>query len=332
MCGSDHGFYSGSISTGYYNYIPGHETVGTVERIGPAASKLWGVQEGDLVAVDNHLSCRRCDRCLAGDFYYCQEYNSPPKNYGTIPITQSPGLLGGYASYHYLAPASVLHPVPAGVSALDATLFSPLGAGLAWGVHAPSTRQGEKVAILGPGIRGLAILAAVKDVGAGFTMVTGHGERDQPRLELARQFGADLIVDSRAESPIEAFQEATGGLADVVIEVTHGAPGSAIVDQALGLGGPKARVVLCGSGHRKEASPAGQQLVAERSLQVIHQHGVSTQARVQALSLLESAYFEPSRLPRGTAGFAGMERLLQTMGGFTNDPPPGHAVFVPDEP
>src|SRR2546427_713183 len=82
-------------------------------------------------------------------------------------------------------------PGPAALDPVVATVFNPLGAGVRWGVTLPGTKEGDVVAVLGPGMRGLSVLAAAKEAGAGFVMVTGAGARDAERLALAEEFGAD---------------------------------------------------------------------------------------------------------------------------------------------
>ena len=77
--------------------------------------------------------------------------------YGLVPVDRPPGLWGGYADYQYLAPDSMLLPVPPALDSVTATLFNPLGAGIRWGVTVPETQPGAVVAVLGPGIRGLSV-------------------------------------------------------------------------------------------------------------------------------------------------------------------------------
>ena len=69
--------------------------------------------------------------------------------YGYVAVDHAPGLWGGYAQHQYLAPDSMLCPVPATLDAVTATLFNPLGAGIRWGVTMPGTRAGDVVARLG---------------------------------------------------------------------------------------------------------------------------------------------------------------------------------------
>ena len=100
--------------------------------------------------------------------------------YGFQSTEVAPALWGGYATHQYLGPDSMLLPVPDGLDPVLATVFNPLGAGIRWGVTVPGTKPGDVVAVLGPGIRGLATACAAKEAGAAFVMVTGRGYRDHP--------------------------------------------------------------------------------------------------------------------------------------------------------
>src|SRR5438876_6782689 len=67
LCGTDHEQYTGALPVAA-PFVPGHESVGIVERIGRNAGERWGVREGDRVAVEVFLSCRECGPCLAGNY------------------------------------------------------------------------------------------------------------------------------------------------------------------------------------------------------------------------------------------------------------------------
>lgn len=329
LCGTDHQLFTGEISLGHTDFIPGHETVGRLVAAGPEAERVWGVRVGDRVAVDNRLACRTCDRCAAGAYAACRNFGTPAESYGLTPVSTPPSLLGGYATHHYLRPESVLHKVPETVDPADATLFNPFGAGIDWGVTIPGTRAGETVAVLGPGIRGLAVLAAVKAAGARYVMVTGYGERDRSRLELATKLGADLVVDVSTSDPAAILRATTGRLADVVVEVTAGP--STIYHQAVTLADAGGRVVLAGTGAHGGATDTPDPLVAERSLSVVVANaGVTSAARSRALELLAEGRLPTGDLPRQVAGFDGMADLLYTMAGRGKLAAPVHAVFIPD--
>ncbi|MGH9231709.1 MAG: zinc-dependent alcohol dehydrogenase, partial [Acidimicrobiales bacterium] len=222
LCGTDHEQFTGALPAGFA-FVPGHESVGTIVAVGRRAAERWGVGVGDRVAVEVFQSCGACDDCRAGTYRRCRRHGLRDM-YGFIPADREPGLWGGYAEHQYLAPDSLLLTVPPALDPVVATLFNPLGAGIRWAVTVPGTGPGDVVAVLGPGVRGLSACAAAKQAGAGFVMVTGLGPADGERLSVARSFGADLAVDVAATDPAAALRDATGGLADVVVDVTAKAP------------------------------------------------------------------------------------------------------------
>jgi alcohol dehydrogenase len=158
LCDTDHEQFTGALGAGA-PFVPGHESVGIVEAVGASAAARWGVSVGDRVAVEVFQSCRSCERCLAGEYRRCRQHGIGDM-YGFIPVDKAPGLWGGYATHQYLAPDSLLLPVPDGLDPVVATLFNPLGAGIRWGVTVPGTKAGDVVAVLGPGVRGLSACAA----------------------------------------------------------------------------------------------------------------------------------------------------------------------------
>ena len=112
-----------------FGFVPGHESIGIVEQIGDAAADRWHVNAGQRVAVEVFLSCRACEQCMAGEYRRCARHGLRDM-YGFVDVDRSPGLWGGYAERQYLAPDSMLLPVPAGLDPIVATLFNPIGAGI----------------------------------------------------------------------------------------------------------------------------------------------------------------------------------------------------------
>lgn len=324
LCGTDHEQWTGALPAGFA-FVPGHETVGVVEQVGPRAADRWGVEPGDRVAVEVFLSCRRCPACLDGEYRRCREHGLRHM-YGFRPVDRAPGLWGGYGEHQYLAPDSVLVPVPPGLDPIVATAFNPLGAGIRWGVTIPGTGPGDVVAVLGPGIRGLSVAAAAKDAGAAFVLVTGSGARDAPRLELAAAFGCDLAVDVTTTDPVEALQGATGGLADVVVDVTAKAPTA--LAQAIGLARPGGTIVIAGTRGTAGSPDFVPDLIVYKELRILGALGVDAPAYRQALAILSSGPWPFAELPRRVADLGTVDALLRDMAG-EGDPPPVHGVVVP---
>ena len=115
ICGSDYEQFEDMLRTPL-PVVPGHEPLGVIAKIGDRAAARWGVDVGDRVAVETMLSCRHCDPCLGGRYHLCDHRMI----YSYVPLTEWPGLWGGYAQYMYLHPNSVVHKV-------DASLDPELG-------------------------------------------------------------------------------------------------------------------------------------------------------------------------------------------------------------
>jgi alcohol dehydrogenase len=326
LCGTDHEQFTGELAGGFA-FVPGHETIGVIETIGPQAAARWGVAAGDRVAVEVFQSCRDCKACVDGEYRRCERHGLADM-YGFISVDRPPGLWGGYAEYQYLAPDSMVLPVPATLDPVLATAFNPLGAGIRWGATIPATGPGDVVAVLGPGIRGLCAAAAAKDAGAEFVMMTGLGARDADRLALASRFGADLVIDVALDDPVVALRDATGGLADVVVDVTAKAP--AAFAQAIELARPAGTVVVAGTrGWGTSAPGFVPDMVVLKELRIVGALGVDATAYRAALDLLASGRYPFADLPRRCVGLEAAEDLLATMAGERDDVLPVHGVVVP---
>jgi alcohol dehydrogenase len=325
LCGTDHELYTGTLP-GPYPFVPGHESVGIVEAVGPKAAERWGVHAGDRVAVEVMQSCRACEECAAGDYRRCRRHGLADM-YGLISVDNQSGLWGGYATHQYLAPDSMLLPVPETLAPVVATLFNPLGAGIRWGVTVPGTKAGDVVAVLGPGIRGLSACAAAKEAGAAFVMVTGVAPHDAERLGLAKDFGADLAVDVGTTDPVKALRQATGHGADVVLDVTAKAP--AALGQAVGIARTGGTIVMAGTRGSADTPGFWPDLIVFKELRILGALGVDVAAYRAALDLLSSGRYPFADLPRRCASLDEADDLVRTMAGEGNEPPPVHGVITP---
>jgi alcohol dehydrogenase len=325
LCGTDHELYTGVLAPGF-PFVPGHEAVGVIEAVGDRAAERWGVARGDRVAVEVFQSCGSCEPCLRGEYRRCRRHGLADM-YGMITTAKPPGLWGGYATYQYLAPDSLLLPVPDRLAPEVAVAFNPLGAGIRWGVTVPGTKPGDVVAVLGCGIRGLSAAAAAKAAGAAFVMVTGAGERDHLRLEWAARFGADLAVDVLAEDPVAHLRaEANVSGADVVVDVTARAP--AAFAQGVALARAGGTMVVAGTRGGGGTPGFDPDHVVYKELRLQGALGVDTTDYRAALDLLTSGTYPFPDLPRVTVGLDGAAELLETMAGERGIPPV-HAVLIP---
>jgi alcohol dehydrogenase len=326
LCGTDHEQWTGHLPAPT-PYVPGHESVGIVEAIGPVASQRWGVQVGDRVAIEIFQSCRECDPCRSGVIRHCVHHGLTDP-IGQIPLATPPALWGGYAEYQYIGPDTLVQKVPRHLDAEIAAMFNAVAAGYRWGVRVPGTKPGDRVAVLGPGVRGLSAAAAAKRAGASFVMVTGFGPGDAPRLEAAKQFGADLVVDVATTDPVDAFVEATGGpLANVVVDVTANAP--AALPQAVALAAERATVVMAGTRGDVDIPGFRADPIVVKQLRLQGTVGVDSADYSAAIELLGSGAYPFEALPRLRAGLDDLQALLATMAGEGDSRPPLFGVLVP---
>src|SRR5438270_795501 len=194
-----------------------HEPLGVVEEVGERAAERWGVSVGDRVAVEILRPWRACDYCLTGRYMSCPIRDGA---YGMTPLSRAPGLWGGFAEYLYLHPWAILHKVRGDLPPEIAVMFNPLGAGVRWAAMLGEVGLGDTVLILGPGQRGLTSVIAARACGAGTIIVTGLS-RDEHKLALAREVGADHTINVEEEDVVARVSEITdGAMADVVLELT----------------------------------------------------------------------------------------------------------------
>ena len=242
-------------------------------------------------------------------------------------MERDPGLWGGWATHLYLPPDVLLLPVPDELDPVLATVFNPLGAGLRWVQDVGQVGDGDVVAVLGPGMRGLASVVAAKEAGAGFVVVTGAGEADHPRLGLAERFGADLTIDVLDGDPRAELKRATGGLADVVVDVTANAPEA--FRQAIDLARPRGRVVVAGSRGPTVSVDVIPDKILFKELTIVGTVGVDAPAYERALQILATGRHPFDEIDRATVDLSGTAALLDDLSGHGGGRRPTHGVVVP---
>ncbi len=209
VCGSDWHAYNADRPT----RIMGHENVGRIHQIGPIAARRWGLKEGDRVALEEYLPCGHCDLCRSGEFRLCEETEARRPGalrYGTTPVSQAPGLWGGYSQFQYLHPNSVFHRLRDDVPAEFAAMCLPLGNGFQWAYLDAGAGPGMTILVQGPGQQGLACVIAAKAAGTDRIIVSGLS-REVHRLEVATAFGADFTIQADRESVHEKVMAITDG-------------------------------------------------------------------------------------------------------------------------
>ena len=217
VCGSDVKYYHGKINLPL-PIILGHEILGRVEKLGSKAAAIHGVQEGDRVILKGALGCGRCTDCRRGAARFCKNRT----NYGGRTTSANPPhLFGGFADYLYLAPDVLMTKVSEDLPPEAAALIgSVMANGFQWALRRGGVKMGDYVLIQGPGQQGLACTFASSHAGAARIFISGIG-RDQPRLELAKRWGAHRTINVEEENVVDVIREETNGaMADVVVDVS----------------------------------------------------------------------------------------------------------------
>jgi len=189
-------------------FTPGHEYAGTVVAVGRTVDEL---HVGQRVVTEAHRGCMRCANCLAGAYTECLNYGVVARGHRAQGMTVD----GGFAEY-VVNHVSTLHPLDDSVSFDEAVVLTTAGTVM----HAFDVLQsifvGARVAVIGLGPIGLLAVQVARQLGAGTMAAVGNRES---RLGLAKQFGADLVVNPREENATEIIRQAMGTHgADIVVE------------------------------------------------------------------------------------------------------------------
>ena len=204
ICGSDvHGFQRGRNEP----LTMGHEFSGDVVEVG---SEITGIKVGDRVAAMSGLGCGQCYWCKHGQFIRCAKLQM---------VGLAPGLPGAFAEYVHVPNfrlGEYAAKLPSWLSYDEAATAEPIS--VAWhGVQQAKPRKSETAVVIGLGIIGLAAVQILKSMGVKQIIASGHREQ---RLRLAREGGAEIVIDAAKEDVVPVVIEATKGKgADVVFEV-----------------------------------------------------------------------------------------------------------------
>jgi alcohol dehydrogenase, propanol-preferring len=178
-------------------FVPGHEGVGTVHAVG---SGVTIPAVGDLVAVPwLGYACGECKHCRTGWETLCLRQQNTGYS------------VDGALAEYFLADAAFAAPVPVGISPFDAAPLTCAGVTTYKAVKVGDVRPTELVAISGVGGLGHLALQYAKIFGGTVAAIDVTDEK----LQLAKELGADFVIDARTEDPAEVLQ-AHGG-ADVAI-------------------------------------------------------------------------------------------------------------------
>jgi alcohol dehydrogenase len=206
ICGTDLHILKGDVPAVTDGRILGHEAVGTIEAVG---SGVKNVRPGDRVLVSCITACGSCRYCREGRYGQCLGGG------GWILGHKIDGTQAEYVRVPFADTSTYL--VPAGVSDEQILMLADiLPTGYEVGVLNGRVRPGDVVAVVGAGPIGLSAIMGSRLYSPGHVVAIDLADS---RLDAAKQFGADVVINNDREDAVAAVRDLTGGLgADVAIE------------------------------------------------------------------------------------------------------------------
>jgi L-iditol 2-dehydrogenase len=221
------GICSGDVMPWYIEkkapLVLGHEAVGEIVEMGkeleaekirssedkhinlPTSQPLNLFKKGDRVFFHHHAPCFTCKYCRRGDYVQCNMWR------------ESRIIPGGVSEYALIPEINLQGDtllLPEKVSFEEATLIEPVAC-VVKGLKRVKIKQGDTVLVIGLGVMGQIHVMLAREYGAGKTI---GADMVPYRLERAKEFGVDAVIDVSGVELRDAVAELTNGdMADVVI-------------------------------------------------------------------------------------------------------------------
>lgn len=192
ICGSDIHIYHGTSPVATYPRVLGHEFVGEVVEKG---SLVKNIEINDRVVVEPMIACGKCYACKSKRPNACSNLK-----------VRGCHVDGGFQEY-FIASESAVHKFSKEIPWEEAAMIEPytIADQITWRAD---IKEGDYVFIMGAGPIGLCVLEMAKLKG-GICIIS---EFNESRLKLAKEFGADYVINPKYENPLEKVREITNGM------------------------------------------------------------------------------------------------------------------------
>lgn len=260
-------------------HVPGHEFAGVVARVGADVTS-W--RPGDRVTAPFVCGCGVCAYCGAGDPQVCPDQTQPGFTHHGSFAEQ---VLVRAADFNLVRlPGSLSFVAAAGLGCRVATAYRALTA------HG-RLAAGEWLAVHGCGGVGLSAVLLGTALGARVVAV----DVSAAASELARERGAEAVVDASAADDVPAaIREITGGGAHVSVDAL-GSPATAVASVlSLRRRGRHVQVGLLLGADSTPPLPMDRVLAWELSLH--GSHGIAAHEYRGLLDLIAAAGVDPAAL------------------------------------
>ena len=222
ICGTDVHIFHGDNPFARYPLVIGHEIAGTIEEVGGNVTSL---KVGQKVVIDPAVSCGSCYACRIGRGNVCA-------NLEVLGVHRA----GGFRSY-FAVPAGNVVPVSSDLPWKIAALAEPfsIAANI---LNLTGCTADDTVLVYGAGPIGLTVLQVAKMKGARCLVA----DIEPGRLDIAAEFGAEVLIDAGRQSVRDAVAHENGSLGPTLIIDAAGVPD--LLGEAAAIVSPAGRIGL----------------------------------------------------------------------------------------
>lgn len=283
LCRSDWHGWMGHDSDIHLPHVPGHELAGVIAAVG---KNVRHFTPGDRVTLPFVCGCGVCPQCVSGNHQVCDHQFQPGFTHW--------GSFAEYVAIHYADVNLVRLP-----ETVDFTTAASLGCRFVTSFRAVvdqgKTSAGQWVAVHGCGGVGLSAIMIARAVGARVVAV----DISDDKLELARAFGADAVVNAkRVEDVVGAVKDLTGGGAHVSLDALGSLSTCFNSVANLRKRGKHIQVglVLGGQNH----PPVPMDKVIANELEILGSHGIQAYRYPALMEMIAAGKLHPERLVQKT--------------------------------
>ena len=207
-----------------------------------------------------------------------------------------------------------------------ALIGSVMANGFQWAIRRGGVKMGDYVLIQGPGQQGLSCTFAASHAGAAKIFVSGI-RRDQPRLELAKKFGATRTINVEEEDVVEVIRRETDGeMCDLVVDVS-GNPNAIL--KSVDCLHRQATLVLAGLTGDSTVTPMLMDKLVWNEIKLQGCFTADNDATEAALRSIESTKFPVEQMVSHVFPLIEVEKCIRAVGGEIPEMFPTKALINP---
>lgn len=271
LCASDLHIIDGILPSVSLNFTPGHEMAGEICELGEGVT---GLEIGRHVVAAIDVTCGRCRFCLTGHTNLCRslrrigfEINGSHEEYAVVPENN-------------------IFPIDDSIPFEQAAVIPDAVVCMYHAIkNKGQVRAGDKVLILGTGGLGIQGIQIAKYFGAEVYATS----RQDKKLEIAKQFGADEVINTAKCNLIEEIDRITNGEQCDVIFDNIGVKSS--IEDSLKMLRPGGKVIVVG--YNDPEFEANYQEIVIKEKEIIGIRGSSREDLVEAIQLVEKDVVKP---------------------------------------